>query len=770
MLYLNPPFHIIEGVTVCPDYFDRLQFYYLPAMPKLSSVRDPVTGQEVPQISLIKYRGEAGSGGFFNFEINLGVEETVLDEVKSQLQQLHRLRDTPRLAPVVLEDGRVRLLILGKQTTEPPSGQPGGQPPVGPVTQPSSGQPQFVLKIDHYAKPALYGDNQAIFSVQLDSAGVAVVEDSLKGELMPVGVVYSLDFLALRPAYTVSVIADWERVQKHFEESFKVGFSFSSAEIDKVVDELVENQVIQINVDTFIPEGEDSAGVIGRRDQAINDFKDMVLDSFFEPSLDPIREEEEGWGDLVHTVERLGQVAPAGALTFTYKQVDITRIDKKRLNLTMNERNTVRRSIYPQAHLKGLFRVLRDSQGSIDLSRFVREVDIDDDWFKRREVTARSLVNFTNDSIDSINITLRYGNKPQTILLDASNPSGTVHWNSILENSVMKREVRYTYQVNFKDVDTSERPGVVRSPELTTNGDKFEINPRAEGLYYLDDIQIGADSFPWEAYPIVEVLVRYSDPAHQINLEETFLLKKDKPEVTWKRFRLDPALDTYEYKVIFRAANNRDKETNWMPTDQERLTIRDPNPVKRTVRVVPVVNWGLVSMIFVDLSYRDEVNGVLEETSLFFDNTPENKKPQVFSVALTDPDKRFVSYTVKILLTDTRLIEVPASVTAGKEIFVRADMIGHKIITVQPEAVDFAERKVDRMQVTLRYEDVEAGLSFTDTFTFTSPENKAFFEYDYADVQKEAYSCQVKTFFTNGLSKESDIGTSDRDLLVLGVG
>jgi hypothetical protein len=774
MLYLAPPFDIINGVTVLKDHKSDLDYYFMPGMPALSSEFDPVTGQNIPQISLIKYRGEEGTGGLLNFEVNLGVDEATLDDVCAQLQQLHHLREKPRLAPVVLEDGRVRLMILGKQTPEPPSGPAGSQPPAGAGTAPVSGQPQFVLKIDHYAKSALYGRNQAIFSVQLDAAGVAVVEDSLRGELMPVGVVYSLDFLALRPAYSVSVVADWDRVQKHFEESFNASLFFSSVEIDKVIDELIENQIIQINADTFVPEGEDSAGVIGRRDQAINEVKEMVLETFFEPSLDPIQEEEDGWDKVVHTAERLSLLGAtrgrAGVASFGYKKIDMTRLDKKKLNVTMNERTTVRRSIYPQAHLKGLFRVLRDSQGTIDLSRFVREVNLDDEWFKRRTVTARSLVNTANDAVDSVNVTLRYGNEPKTILLDAATTSGTAQWNSILDNQVIKREVRYTYQVNFKDVDTSERPGVVRSPEFTTIGDKFEINPRGEGLYYLDDIQIAADSFPWETYPTVEVHVRYSDPAHQINLEETFLLKQDKPEVTWKRFRLDPVLDTYEYKVIFRAADNRDREANWVTTDQERLTIRNPRPGKRTVRVVPAVDWSLASMIFVDLSYQDEANGILEEASLVFENTAEGKKSQMFSVDLMNPEQRLVSYTIKILLTDNRLIEVPASVTAGKEVFVRLDMTGHKIVTVQPEAVDFATRNVTRMQVSLKYEDSEAGLSFADSFTFTSPAHEVFFEYDYANAQKKTYSCQVKTFFTNGLAKEADLGVLDRDLLVLPVG
>jgi hypothetical protein len=765
MLYLNPPYYIIEGVSVYPDHADPEQFHYLPAMPHLTTVFDPAVGQEIPQLSLIKYRGDMVSGGFLNFEVNLGVDKETLEKVRQQLQQLHGLRNAPRLSPVVVEDGHVRLMILGKQTPAPTTGQPGTSPAGGTTPQPIPGQPQFVLKLDHYSKPALYGDNQAIFSVQLDSAGATVIEDALKGEMMPVGIVYSLDFLALRPAYNVSVVADWNRIQTHFQESFGAEVLFSSVQIDTVVDKLIEDRVIEINVDTFIPEGEDSSGVLGRRDEAIADFKDMILENFFEPSLDPIKEKD---NEFLDTIERLSQLAPAGAAMFHYKKVDITRIDQKRMNLTMNERTTVRRSIHPQAHLRGMFRLLRDSQGTVDLSRFVREITLDDPWFKQRDVSARSLVNFANDSVDSVNLTLWYGNEPRTLVLDATNPTGSARWNSILENRMMKRDIRYSYRVNFKDVDTTERPGVLQSPELVTTGDKFEINPRGENLYFLDDIQIGVtDRFPWSSYSSIEVMVKYVDREKQINLEESFILKSERPEVTWKRFRLDRTKDAFEYKLIYRSVNSSDRETEWKSTTQERLTVPNPTPRKRTVTVVPAVTWSLVSMIFVDLSYQDLDNDIWVSQSLFFDK--DTSKPQNFSVDLINPEQRLVSYVVRLLLTDNRLIEVPPSETMSDKIFVRADMAGHRIVSVQPEAVEFGDRNVARLEVKLNYEDPDAGLRFADTFTFTSPEDKDLFEYDYADAQKQAYSCIVKTIYTNGMSRETDLGAIEREQLVVKV-
>jgi hypothetical protein len=81
MLYLKPPLHIIEGVAVFGDHANERQFYFMPAMPKLTSVRDADTGEDIPEIELLKFRGEAGNGGFLTFAVNLGVEPDRLDSI-----------------------------------------------------------------------------------------------------------------------------------------------------------------------------------------------------------------------------------------------------------------------------------------------------------------------------------------------------------------------------------------------------------------------------------------------------------------------------------------------------------------------------------------------------------------------------------------------------------------------------------------------------------------------------------------------------------------
>ena len=761
MLFLQPPFQLIEGTAVFADHANKRQFYYMPAMPRLSVLRDPVAGVDVPQIQLLKFRGNAGNGGFLTFEVNLGVDQDRLDAIVAELKRVNRLTEDPWLSPVTLENGSVRLLILGTESPATP----------GAALGVSGKEPRFVTKIDHPAKPALYGDNQAIFSVELDQDGVQLVEASLRGELMPIGIVYSLDFYALRPAFTVKVTADWSRVQTRLDEQFNTNILFFSSDIDTAVDKLIEDRVVVIDVDSFLPEGEDAGAWVGRRDQAVNDFKDMVIHGFFQPSIDPMKEEKDGWDKFGDTAERLSLLAAtggwAGVAKFGYVKRDLTRIDQKTLNLVMNERVTVKRSIYPQAALKGLARVLRDAAGNLDLSRFVKEVTLDDDWFTKRRLTAHALVDFDADRIDSVNVTLAYDGRPQTLRLTKAEPSGTREWNSILANNTMMRPVQYEYRVNFRDVDTAERPGLINSPRLTQIGDEFEVSPRGERLYFMDDIQFGAASLPWDRYPQVFIEARYADLANHIRLEETFLLSKDKPDAVWKRFRLNPDADDYEVRVTYLAVDHRDVALDWRTTNQERLIIRDPHPTRRTVQVAPAVDWRLVAMVIVELRYSDDENGVDERQTLSFFDTPEERGPKTFSANLADPTQRLVQYTATIVLKDNRTLLVLPSMTAGSIVVIRSDTAGHRIVMVHAPQIDFAARGVLRLEAQLGYVDDDAGLNFEDRFTFASSKDVASFEFDYASAARSKYTCKVTMVLANGLVQERDLGSMDSNKLIL---
>lgn len=759
MLYLRPPYYIINGITVLPDHADPRQFYYLPAVPRIARRADSASNEDVPQLQLLKYRGSAGSGGFLNLDVHLGLTEEELSALRSEVERREELDAPPRLAPVPLVDGSVRMMLFGTTSGdgEPDSG--GG----------AADESEFVIRIDQPAKPALYGQNQAAFSVRLGQAGVTAIEEALQGEMSPIGIVYSLDYLALRPAYTVQVHADWERVYEHVHRHFGVDSVFSSVEIDERVDELIEERVIQIDVDTFVPEDTASSDLIERRDRAINEVREMVTDAFFKPSIKPVDDEEEpsGWEKATSALERVVAMGATGGLSalgsFQLKKVDYERIDKKRLDVSMRERTTVRRSIHPQGHLAGLFRVLRDE--GLELDRFVRSVTLDDPWFQRRTVEVISRSSFETDGIQSIQVDLAYGDETKDVLLEASDDRKIVEWASLVEEGRMVDEVSYEYTVRFHGrEDGGDRPVTLASETHTETGQKAEVDTRE--LYGIEQVPIVALDFPWDEYPHVQVDLRYDDPENDVHRRDSVLLSEDTPETTWTLFLLDREQRDFQYRLTCRAVDHEDEVTPWTTAEANRITIRDPFPKERTLTVVVACPWEEIQNVFVDLRYRDEENDIREEQSLTF--AQEDAAPKQFSADLADPDRRLVDYKATVVYRDGRIRRIPPSNTLENRIILTPSTLGHRIVRVRPEEASFTANGLGTMEVAIRYENSEADLARQESYAFDSAEAAAQFEYEFLEGE-EQYEYRVKYLYSNGLSKSTDWEEEDAPNLVVPV-
>jgi hypothetical protein len=754
MLYLEAPLHIIEGVSVFRDHGDPLQWYYLPIRPRLVTLPADGGRTRIPQLQLIKFRGSLGGGGFLNFDVDLGIEPALLEEVGTEIKKRERLNRVPRLAPVPLVDGTVKLMLFDRDSSVP----------AAPAAADAPAGAGFVLAAMHNAKPALYGDNQAAFSVQLSERGVTILEKALQGEMSPIGIVYSLDFLALRPAYNIRISADWNRVQKHFEEHHRasIGLLYQS-QIDDIVDELVEAQAIVIEVDTFVPEGDEAADILGRRDDALNDLRDMVTEKFFEPSLEPMPRMDGSAQDL-HTASRVIKMIATGGTEplFGYSQMKAERTDKKRIDVDMRERSTVKRSIFPQGHLSGLLRTLQ--QDGLTLDNFIVEVDTDDPWFQRRQLEVIGRVDFNLDKVVSVAVRLTYNGESKDAVLTPTNLASQLEWASLLANGRMVREVKYSYAVTFQGVDGHERPLRLTAPERSVDSDKLEILPRE--LYSIAQIPVDALNFPWERYSHVQVQLAYADAANGIRQEDELMLTKENAAQVWPMFLRDPAKAGFRYRVIYRAVDNNDVEGTWVETNDERVVVRDPYPTQLEVAVVPVLDWTRFQRAFVDLRYEDEPNDVFKEAGLEF--SKDAHVTQLFRVPLRNPKQRRIAYQVTVIAADGSVLEVPSSDTRERRILIRGDMRGHRIIEVLSSGDPWAPQKVAEIKVHLRYVDSANGLNFADVLSLRAPNETAYFEYDFADAGPSGFEYQIERRFNNGLSRTSDWQHSNESRLMVG--
>lgn len=761
MLYLNPPYFVIDGVSVFPDESDPLQFYYLPMMPHFTMVTDPATNKQTPQLQLIEYEGAAGTGGFINFDVNLGIEDpSTLDDVGNEIQRQLNLASKPRLSPVTFVDGSVKLLILGAQSPDPPSGSGSASASSSSSTAtaatPATTGPQFVTKIQNAAKPALYGDNQATFSVQLDQYGATVLQNAMQGEMTPIAVIYSLQFLGLRPAFHVHLTADWNRVQTYLDDQYSGGFLFFSSDIEKTVDKLIEDQVINIQVDTFVTDSDLGATGTSDRDRATAECYELIKTNFFESSLQPPSPNQpDDWDKAANFFRNVSDIGAGGAASeacFSYKHIDLSRTDQKSLDFNVSERTTVLRTIYPQGHLNGLLKEL--TQEGIGLDQFVVKVDIDSNFYQRRKVTVISHADFDGDQIGSIVVNLTYNGStepPQSVTLTSGTSQGSVSWSSVLVNNQMQRPVSYTYTVTFKSVDTTQRPGQLTSSTLTAIGDVLDIEPRND-LYGITVVPIRAFGFPFDRYPSVEVECRYVDQANGINLQPSAVMTSQNPEVDWGLFMCDATQRSFDYRLTYNLAAGGTSVTPWITTNASKIDIVDPFPNKITLTVVAALDWTQFMQVLVFLAYPSKDKAV-QQQSLVLNQSAPTAAP--FVVDRQDPTQNVVYYEARLIRKNGQVWTIPGSVTSDAYLILQDQMKGHQIITVVPEQVDFGAKQIGQINVQLKYVDAGNNINLAQSVTITTATDVRTFAYDFLSAQiSPQYRADIQ--LNNGQTKSID--------------
>jgi len=138
-------------------------------------------------------------------------------------------------------------------------------------------------------------------------------------------------------------------------------------------------------------------------------------------------------------------------------------------------------------------------------------------------------------------------------------------------------------------------------------------------------------------------------------------------------------------------------------------------------------------------------------------------------VDLRDPNRRQVSFQVTIINKSGPPTTIPPSYTLLPRIILRADMKGHRVITVRTDNSAFGPLGLTEVDVDLLFKDGQAGIQAADSFQLKSSQDLGFFEFDYVDEQRSKYHYQITYRYDNGLtgSIETD---SDADELLIPLG
>lgn len=288
MLYLDSALEI-EGLVVFRDFNDPARFYYMPRSPRLVT-------EGGPQFQLLIYRrditdnpdfaaGDRPGGGFLTMTVNLAVSKATRDAVEAALASFAPAGSTIALVPVPFENGSVRVSALGVSVGGAPALEGGASAEDGNAAVAERG-PRFVERILGAARPSLYGDNTAVFTIELSHEGAILMRASLEDNgASQVAVIYDLEYKGLLPAYEAKIVIETKQCYDYLRSRFTLNTLWFKSDIDAEVEKLRKEQRIKIEDVDYL--GLDPAKAAERATRLEALAKELATWTFFKPGLTP---------------------------------------------------------------------------------------------------------------------------------------------------------------------------------------------------------------------------------------------------------------------------------------------------------------------------------------------------------------------------------------------------------------------------------------------------------------------------------------------------
>jgi hypothetical protein len=702
-----PAYANINGVTIYADDSLFYKFYPVAAAPR---IRLDADGQ--PVFLLVKYAlsdedrladpSLPPGGGYLNFDIQFDVPDTDLAQIRKQLQpavdaqwqQLKNGTAQDKARPGVAN------------TTEPPKIEFGTPTWTGgKVAMDAPQAKELVQARVSEAQPSLLSGNIAVFNMDLTPAGATFMQRTLvtpEGgiDLTPIQVSYDLKFWARLPAVKIHIQADSKKIHEYLRKvldgrghDYCTTYDFQHTDLTE--DSIKMSGVIDVQIDTgsgSLPEE-----VISElRNYSLDLVKQMIQSSFFtsQPPAAPDSGEPSNLSDGSRNTKKY------------FKK--LYNAAEMNINFNLEQRSVIEWLIHPQATLETFFKGMSPDQ----IQQHVREINLDDDFFKNLQLTVRAFTDFSDPAVADVEAQVRYAGtdengqaqeKNKTFTFTSADPQ---KWSVSLIGH--QREYQYRYRVGFTGQEAGEF-------SQWTTSKATELNVSIPNPGKIDLIVLVGDVDFDTLVQQVQVQVAYEDPAAGVLREEgVLLLSASHQEDRYQRTIFKPRSQPIQYKTRFRMKSGEVREDEaWRSTQGPQLLINQPFIDVLRVSLVPAGDgWDDIVAVSVELRYEDHQADYLAQDTLSLKSREEFK---TWKISLRTRDLTDFSYRWLASYKNGHLEDSGWKTGSGSgtyPIVVRRQ--GFKIL-VLPDLLDFGASPIT--EVHLQYKG--AGVDLQETFKFT---------------------------------------------------
>lgn len=595
MLSLEVPPVTVGSLTVFADHADPSVHYYAAPNPRLARTgsqpmfdlftyaveleHSPLSGTRIPE--------ELGAGF-----LTMGVECTLPDAERSAALQalgarLERDPATLSLNPIPYVRGSVSVIAL-----DAASGTVAATSGPAPAT---ADRPRFVEHVVGGGSPSLLGGLRSIFSLSLSQEGATFLEGLFADGAAPVGVVYDLRFLGLRPSVQARVHADVSQIYTELGGKAAVGTPYLRAEIEGTLSELEQRGAVKIELVSQAV-GEEAQR---SKELALSLFKDRIIQELYRPAP--------RLPDM--SIPSLPGGGSQSLVTLSLKAKESSEL--KVVDYDFSERSPEERTHAPQGFLATLLT-------PEELQERIHRVDLASDFFELLEVlvTGPTTEELEALHLRSTTVDLAYGGpgdatppKTGSLVFRAGSPTDLT-W-------AVRREGRPTLEYTAAVTYEFERTGTVDAKALT-----YATGPRAEtgrtlSIRPYDDLGVvdvevdlgrlgtGVDE--------VDVTLDYADPATGFTARQQMRLRTEPPtplaERRWQ-VRTGPGAERrYTATAVLTFDDGAVLTLPPVITDEPLYRVDAPFHGTRQLLIQPHVTSEDVTSVTVEVAYDDDVGG-----------------------------------------------------------------------------------------------------------------------------------------------------------------
>lgn len=498
----------------------------------------------------------------------------------------------------------------------------------------------------------------------LSQEAATLFEAALKSGISPIGVIYDLEFLGLRPAFNVRITANYHRVYTELDMEFgakgQIQMVSLGVDIGAAFQRLRDKGVIKVEVINFT----DDENLRKQADAAFEWFKTELLKDFFKSSIEPpaMMKSNSGGGLLGQLTNLLGNLGttqtgssqpqmgePSNAtptpaqppeaqnsgvassaqsnaasnaggggstgkggspspfqVAFSLKY--LKQVEDKERVFEYSMQAAVAREAAPQ----GLFSTI---VSGLDLSSAITEVSLDDEFFNRLVATVSmgGDLNATGASVVAVN--LEYpGLRP--VNAEPVHTDGFIFRPGQIDqqtftcwlNDKKDRVYRYCMDIHFRpDSPYAGKDAHVKTDWLYTRNRQLTLDPL--DVIGLLDVEISLGMIDASRVSQVQVALAYDDPSSDFSVEKTIVLKPGDAGTHWRVRLSNPELRTYRYRLLYFLTDSLQYQTDWQTSSETSLVVNDPFQGQIKVRLVPLLDAGNLIEAAVNLGYQEEDTG-----------------------------------------------------------------------------------------------------------------------------------------------------------------